>query len=230
MAQIELEGINFMELVKKEEMTRQWHYEEIAKKAIKALEKHQFVGVYAKDKEEARSKILELVPPSATVGITSSVSLRQLGISEALEGRGNIVYDHWKKAFSMDETMKIYKDALLADVFITGTNALSLTGELINIDGAGNRTSAMHFGPKKVIVVAGINKLVDNVEAGISRTKNIATPRITKVLKIPVPCAETGFCVDCDSPARACRILLILERKPLMTEMVVIIVGEELGY
>lgn len=119
---------------------------------------------------------------------------------------------------------------MASDLFLSSANAVTLNGELVNIDGIGNRVNSTTFGPGKVILVAGYNKIVEDVQEGIKRIKNVAAPLNARRLNIDVPCAKVGKCVDCNSPNRICRVLVILERKPSLTDIFVILVGEELGY
>ena len=109
-------------------------------------------------------------------------------------------------------------------------NAITMNGELVNIDGAGNRVNSTTFGPGKVIIVAGYNKIVEDVQEAVKRIKNVAAPINARRLNIDVPCAKLGKCVDCDSPNRICRVVMIHERRPSFTDMLIILVGEELGY
>jgi hypothetical protein len=147
-----------------------------------------------------------------------------------LKAQGNLVYDHWLTGLSKEETLALRKAQLTSDLFLSSSNAVTLDGELVNIDGIGNRVAAMSFGPAKVILVAGYNKIVENTEEAIRRVRQEATPPNSKRLNMDVPCAKLGVCVECQSPNRACRIIVIHERKPLLTDVLVILVGEELGY
>ena len=126
--------------------------------------------------------------------------------------------------------MKIRKAHLTCDVFLTSANAVTLEGMLVATDGIGNRVGAMMFGPGKVIVVAGVNKIVNDLDSAFRRIKEIVTPQVVKDMGIDLPCATTGFCVDCNSPMRVCRATVILERKPFASDIHVLIVGEDLGF
>jgi hypothetical protein len=119
---------------------------------------------------------------------------------------------------------------MTSDLFLSSVNAITMDGELVNIDGMGNRVNATNFGPKKVILVAGYNKIVEDVQEAIKRIKNVTAPMNARRLNLEVPCAKLGKCADCNSPNRMCRIVVILEWKPTWTDMLVILVGEELGY
>lgn len=209
---------------------REWHREERAAKAVKALTSHGFEALFVQDREAAKQEILRRAAPGARVGIGGSMTIRELGVVEELERRGNVLYDHWKPGLTPAEVLEIRRAHLSCDVFLTSTNALTLSGELISTDGIGNRVAAMTFGPRRVIVAAGVNKLVDDVASGVQRIKSIATPQTARGTQLDVPCAKTGVCADCNSPQRACRATVILERRPLLTEMLVLVIGEDLGF
>lgn len=209
---------------------RQWHRGERAAKAVKALQEHGFESLYVEDRDKAREEILPRIPPNARVGIGGSMTIRELGLIEELERRDHLLYNHWKPGLSPQEILEIRKAHLTCDLFLTSTNALTLNGELISTDGIGNRIAAMTFGPSQVIVVAGVNKLVNDIPSGLRRIKEIATPQTVKEANLAIPCVQTGFCADCNSPQRACRATIILERRPLLTEMLVVVVGEALGF
>jgi len=197
-------------------------------KTIKALQEHGFKAVYVKDRGEAKNLILEMAKGFHTVGVGGTSTVRATGVVEAMKKQGYEVLDHWTEK-NPAKIMEIRKAQMTSDVFLTGSNAVTMTGELVNREGAGNRTNAMTFGPKKVIVVAGINKIVEDVPAGMERIKTIAAPKRARELNMKTPCAEKGVCCDCNSPQRICRITIVHERKPMLTDVTIIIVGEELG-
>ena len=144
---------------------------------------------------------------------------------------GREILNHGDPALSRDEKIGVMRRQLTCDLFLSGTNALTLSGELVNIDATGNRAAAMFFGPRKVIVVAGRNKLVDGtVQDAIQRVKNWATPPNSRRLKYKTPCASTGFCCDCNSPDRLCRVTTVIERPPRLTDMRVLVVNADLGF
>jgi hypothetical protein len=156
------------------------------------------------------------------------MTVKSLGIPEKLIERGNKVFFHWLE--STPEGMhEARKNASQADVYISSTNALTEDGQLVNIDGNGNRVAAMIYGPKKVYVVCGVNKIAKDLEAGIQRIKDNAYKNARR-LKLNTPCAITEKCSDCSSPQRMCNVTTIINRKPTKTELEIIIVGEELGY
>ncbi len=207
-----------------------WWVEERAKKAVEKLEAHRFSAIYVRTKEEGGQEILKHVTPKQTIGVGGSLTIRGLGILDRLEEQGCTVYDHWKPGLSKDAIADIRRSQLTSDLFLSSVNAITLNGELVNIDGVGNRVSSTIFGPGKVILVSGYNKIVEDVQEGIKRIKNVVAPMNARRLNVDVPCAKLGRCVDCNSPNRICKVIVIHERKPSLTDMVVIIVGEELGF
>jgi hypothetical protein len=206
-----------------------WHRQALGEKLVKALEKNNFTASYLADREEAAAKLLELIPASATVGFGGSVTLGQLGIIAKLEERGNSVLNYMKPGLSPQEVRAIRRQHLLSDVYLSGTNAVTLDGKLVNVDATGNRVGPMLFGPDKVFIVVGINKIVHDVTEAENRVKLWASPPNNKRLGYPNPCAQTGVCVDCQGPTRICNITTIMHKKPRQTDIHVIVVGEELG-
>lgn len=209
---------------------KQWWVEERVKKAIEKLEAHEFKAIFVRTKEEAIQEIWKYVTPKQKIGVGGSLTIRNLGIMEQLEAQGHTIYDHWKPGLPKEKVLEIRRAQMTSDLFLGSVNAITLSGELINIDGVGNRVNSINFGPGKVILVAGYNKIVEDVQEGLHRVKNVAAPLNAKRLNIDVPCAKLGKCVDCNSPNRICRVTMIHERKPSLTDMLIILVGEELGY
>ena len=209
---------------------RKWFYEIKVSEAVKNLTKHGFETIKVPDRSVACTEIMKRVPSNKTVGLGGSVTLREIGLISLLEKQGNVLYDHWKQGITQEESLRIRRAQQSSDVYITSANAITLSGEIVNIDGACNRTSAMGFGPQEVIILAGRNKIVQDVSAGIARIKNEAAPLNARRLGLDLPCAKLGRCVECDSTQRICRGTLILERRPFFTNMLVIVVEEDLGY
>ncbi len=209
---------------------KQGWVEERAKRAVERLVAHEFKAIYAKTKEEAAQELWKHVTPGQKIGVGGSVTIRDLGILEKLQAQGYTVYDHWKPGLSAERLLEIRKLQMSADLFLSSANAVTLKGELVNIDGIGNRVNSINFGPGKVLLVAGYNKIVEDVHEGIERIKNVSAPLNAKRLNIDVPCAKVGKCLDCNSPNRICRAIVIHERKPALTDILVILVGEELGF
>jgi len=209
---------------------KEWWVEERARRAIEKLEAHEFRAIYVKTKEEVVQEILKHIAPKQRIGVGGSVTIRELRILKKLEARGAIVYDHWKQGLTKEQTLEIRKKQMTSDIYLSSVNAVTMNGELVNIDGAGNRVNSMVFGPGEVILIAGHNKIVGDVQEAIKRVKNVSAPLNAKRLNLDLPCVRAGRCVDCNSPDRICRVIVIHERKPILTEMLIILVGEELGY
>ena len=186
--------------------------------------------MYVENRDQAREEILKLVPASASVGSGGSMTIREIGVLGELERRGHTTFDHWKPGLSQEEMMSIRRSQLTCGVFLTSANALTLGGELVSTDGFGNRVCAMTFGPGKVIIAVGVNKIVGDLEAALRRVKEVAAPQVMKESGAPIPCVQTGICNDCNAPMRGCRATMILERRPLATDTTVLVVGEELGF
>jgi L-lactate utilization protein LutB len=195
------------------------------------LGKNGMDAVFLPTGEEARAKVLEMIPGMAKVGVGGSVTIRQLGLLEALVERGNEVFDHWQTGLSNEERMEMARKQLSADYFLSSSNALTMDGKIINTDNTGNRVSALIFGPQHVVVVLGTNKIVKDMEEGIRRIKEKAAPLNCQRRKDDTPCAKGKECPDCNSPDRLCRVTSIIEKKTKgIDSFSVIIVGEELGY
>ncbi len=198
---------------------------------LKRLESNGMQPYYFPDRESAKAYILDMIPESASVGIGGSVTVREMGLLDALRERGTQYFDHWKPGLSSEEIMEVKRRQVVAEYFLTSTNGLTRDGKLVNIDNTGNRVSAMIFGPRHVIVVTGKNKIVEDVHAAIQRIKEKVVSRNTSRRGDNTPCAKGEACPDCNSPDRLCRVTTILEKKTKGVEtFTVVIVGEPLGY
>jgi hypothetical protein len=203
---------------------------------IKRLGENNISAFYVKNRRLAFDKVMSMIPKGCIVGFGDSLTLRQIGVVDALT-KGNYTFlNPMKPGTSVEENIKLKKRALTSDVFVTGTNALTLDGKIVNVDGHGNRVAAMLFGPNKVIIVVGVNKIVKNLEQALKKIRDKTAPvnvkRHPEFNPMP-PCGITGVCSDCSSPWRICNKTVIIEReydndkyRPIIT---VIIVGEELG-
>ncbi len=199
-----------------------------------ALEKNFFKVLVASSKKDAVEKVLGLIPLDAKVGVGGSVTVRELGLIEALRERGNRVVHHWRFDVPIEGWLPFMVEAHNSDVYLCSSNAVTEDGKLVNVDSTGNRVASMIFGPKRVVVVVGWNKIVRNVEAGLKRLKEVAGPLNAKRHNIrELPCVKTGVCTDCDSPKRICRAITILERAPNRVrkpKITVVLVAEKLGF
>lgn len=208
-----------------------WTHEQKCRKAVASLEKNGFTARYCATPQDAAEYIVTEAAEAATVGFGGSMSIVSLGVEQLLREQGKEILNHASPALSRDEKLEILRRQLTCDLFLSGSNALTLNGELVNIDGVGNRVAAMLFGPRKVIVVAGRNKLVDGtVQDAIIRVKSWASPPNAKRLNSNTPCATTGFCSNCNSPERICRATTIIDRRPRLTDLHVLVVNAELGF
>jgi hypothetical protein len=209
---------------------RKWFLEIRADETIKNLIKHEFEAIKVSGRLSAVDEIMKRIPPTKTVGVGGSITLREIGIIDRLQEQGNVIYDHWKQGISNEDSIKIRRLQQSSDVFLTSANALTLNGEIVSIDGFGNRISSMIFGPKEVMIVAGVNKIVQDIPEAMNRIKTLSAPMNAKRFGADTPCAKLGKCMDCDSPQRICRGTLIMERRPFATPTLVIIIMEDLGY
>jgi len=214
-------------------MTRElvtWTWEKKCLQAVESLKTNGFRALYCKTGAEAAEYILAESADARSVGFGGSMSIKDLAVEPLLLEKGKEILNHSAAGIAPEERLEIMRRQLTCDLFLSGTNALTLSGALVNIDAIGNRVGAMFFGPRKVIVVAGRNKLVaGDIPAAIRRVKDWASPPNARRLNYKTPCAETGFCCDCSSSERICRIISVLERKPKFTDLHVLVVNEELG-
>jgi len=202
--------------------------DQVIEKVLKNLEKRKINARYFETKDDVKSAILEEIKSDMTVGIGGSMSVKEMSLYEDLIKAGNTVYWHWQVEPS--QMSDVRKKAHTSDIYLTGTNALTEGGEIINIDGVGNRVASMFYGPKKVIVICGVNKICADLISGIDRIKTEACYKNATRLNRKTPCAATGECNDCQSPDRMCNITTIISGKPEEVDLNVYIVGEELGF
>lgn len=203
---------------------------------LKALNGRDFKGWFAETTEEAKDLILDIIPLKAVVGIGDSSTIRQIGVIEALKNRENIIINPFDITNVLEDQKSYFEFlfwpsliATLCDVFVTGTNAITEDGKIVNIDGAGNRVSGIFWGHPKSIVVVGRNKIVKDVDAAIDRIKNLIAPEHIRRKGGSSPCTIKGKCHDCSGKERICAVTTIIEHKPLTTEINVIIVDKDLG-
>ena len=208
---------------------KQTFYENQAKSIIHKLEARKMEGYYCPDKESAKAKVLELIGPNKkVVTYGGSMSLDEVGLKEAVEEAGHDLLRR-EKYVTPEEKRECFAKQTLADVFMMSTNAITLDGELVNIDGSGTRVACLAFGPTEVIVGAGMNKVVSNVEEGIARSRNFAAPPNTVRLGCDTPCAKIGQCGNCLNDTICCQ-LVVTRASRVPGRIKVILVGEELGY
>jgi len=205
--------------------------EKVATEIIRNLKKRRMEGSYAATASQARDEILSMIPENASVYRCGSMTTVDMGIWEELAKRPGIeVIDPYQPGLPPEEGTKLRRKGLTADVMISSTNAITLDGRLINLDGMGNRIAAMSFGPTKVILAVGINKVVPDLESGMARVKHYAAPINSIRLGFKNPCVETGLCADCKSPQRICHMWSIIGGHMIKDRIHVKLIGEDLGY
>ena len=194
-----------------------------------SFQKRNIEAISFKTLDAARSHILNTVPAACAVGIGHSGTLQKMNLTSALLERGNTVYDK-ELAKDSDECKALKKKALLADWYITGSNAVSMDGRIVNVDHSGNRVAAISFGPDHVMIVVGKNKIAATLEEAIQRVKNIACPLNAKRAGFHPPCVALNRCVDCVSEERVCNILSIVEGQTDSNRIKLLVVDEECGF
>lgn len=193
-------------------------------KTYDSLKKNNFHVEYVEKAEDVADIILRLIPEDASLEMAGSISVDQIGVKKLLIERGNKGLVPDKEEFDPFAINKTRRDVLLVS-----TNAVTLDGKLVNVDGMGNRVTGMVYGPTQTILVVGRNKIVKDVDEALDRVQNVIAPYHAKNMGIPTPCAKTGKCEDCNSPARICNITTIISKKPPGIDFTIILVNEDLG-
>lgn len=203
-------------------------YDTLGPTVVTALAKRHFDAYYCQTREEAVQKVLELVPETDVVAWGGSATMEELGILDIMRKR-NPVIDR-DAAKSPEERMELMRKALVADTFLMSSNAISADGQLYNIDGNGNRLAALVFGPRSVVVVAGMNKVARTIEDAAARVRNLAAPANAQRFDIPTPCCGGGNCGDCISTSSICANMVQTRISRPAGKIKVILVGEHLGF
>lgn len=201
----------------------------VANTIIKNMEKKNMEGYYCATSAEAVEKALSLMPEGSSITWGGSETIKECGLMNAIHEKNYVLIDR-AEAKTPEESRKMYSKQVMADYFLMSSNAVTIEGELVNIDGHSNRVACLCCGPRNVIVIAGMNKVVPDVESGLKRVRNFAAPPNTVRLNKNTPCAKTGKCADCYSPECICSEIVITRRSSIPNRIKVILVGEELGY
>lgn len=201
----------------------------LGEQVIKNLKSRNIDAYFAQDKEEALKKALEIIPQESSVSWGGSISIESIGLKEAVR-KGNYKVLDREKATTLKEKHEIMHQALSSDFFLTSCNAISEDGILVNIDGVANRLAAICYGPKYVLMIVGINKVVKSIEDAISRARNIAAPINAQRFDIDTPCKKTGCCYDCKFPDTICCQLLITRYSKIKGRIILILVDDNIGY
>lgn len=205
------------------------NYKNIKKK----FEKNNFYVFNAKDSIEAKTIVMDIILPTTSAKLISygdSMTVKYTGILEAIKKKSDLKFiEVFPNDLSLEERNELKRQALQADLFITGTNAVTEKGQLVNLDSLGNRAAGITFGPKHVVIIVGRNKIVPDLMSAMDRVKHYAAPINAKRLKKSTPCTTTGQCEDCTSPDRICNAWVITEKSKPKGRIKVIIVNEDLG-
>ncbi len=205
--------------------------EKVAEDIIKHLEKRRMEGSYAPSAAKAREEILAMIPKGATVFRCGSMTAVDMGLWEEIPKIPGVeVIDPYEPGIPPEESLERRRRGMLADVMIASSNAITLDGKLVNLDAMGNRVAAITFGPKKVILVVGMNKVAPDLDSAMARVKHYAAPVNSIRLGMKNPCVETGLCSDCSTPQRICNMWGIIEGHLAKGRVHVKLVGENLGY
>lgn len=208
---------------------KQLHYEKRGKILVKNLQSRHFDAYYCATKEEALKKALELIPEGVSVGWGGAMSAQEIGLMDALNAGNYNALDR-ERCQTPEEREQNMRDCMFADVYLTGANGLSLDGQMVNIDGTGNRVAATIFGPKSVLVIAGMNKVMDTLEEAIRRARTVAAPlNKARLGNEGTPCAVTGVCGDCKAERCICNQIVITRHCRPVGRIKFILVGEDLG-
>ncbi|MBC7765949.1 MAG: lactate utilization protein [Hyphomonadaceae bacterium] len=208
---------------------KKWHHQTIAKQMVEKLKSKHFNGIYAENLDEARKIVLNMIPEGASIGLGGSVTFNEMNLLETFREPKYKLFDRYKPQ-PWEDVVECYRQALLADYLVTSTNAITRNGELVNVDCSGNRVAGMIMGPKNVIIIAGVNKVVDDLDEAFKRLKKIA-PLNAKRIGHKTPCAETGVCMDCQTKERMCNYTTIIHHgMKYEGRTTIILVAEEIGF
>ena len=210
----------------------------IIEKTMKNLEKNNINAYFTETKEEVIPLVEKLVEEGSAVAVGGSVTLTETGVLEHLRSGRYKFFDRYAEGLTPAEIKEVFRKSMGVDAYFCSCNAVTEEGELYNVDGNANRVAAIAFGPEKVIMIVGINKIVANLDEAVKRVKTVAAPKNAQRLNCKTYCLAKGRCVDmeggmgkgCDSPQRLCRHYLVSAKQSVKGRMNVIFVNEELGY
>lgn len=208
----------------------EWYLKKRVDRTLESLKNNNMKGYYIEKREQLFEILKNLIIEKSIIGVGDSITLSETGVLDFLREGNYEFLDKYRDGITSEEKKELYIQNFSADTFICSTNALTENGELYNIDGNGSRVAPMIYGPKQVIIVVGINKIVKNIEEAEKRVRNYAAPIDAKRLNKDTPCTKLGYCVDCKSPNRICNHFTIIRRQFDKDRIKVIIIGEELGY
>lgn len=207
---------------------KELYYEKRGKMLVKNLQSRHFDAIYCATREEALKKALKWIPEGASVGWGGAMSAQQIGLIDAV-CQGNYTALDREKCTNQEERDAVAAKCLTADVFLTGANGMSIDGQMVNIDGTGNRVAAIIYGPKTVLVIAGMNKVTDSLEDAVKRARTVAAPANQQRFGLDNPCTVTGTCADCKSKSCICNQIVITRHCRPQGRIKFVLVGEDLG-
>lgn len=207
---------------------KELYYEKRGQLLVKNLKSRHFDAYYCSNREEALKKALELIPKGATVGWGGAMSAQQIGLLDAVCSGNYRALDR-ESCTTAEEREQMAKNCMFSDVFITGANGMSMDGQMVNIDGTGNRVGAIIYGPKTVLVIAGMNKVEDTLDAALNRARTVAAPSNQQRFLLDNPCTVTGVCADCKSKTCICNQIVITRHCRPEGRIRFVLVGEDLG-
>lgn len=205
------------------------YYQKLLEKVAKNLQKNNFNTKVFDSVEETKQYVLSTIGKDKKVGVGGSQSVREIGLLDELSSIGNTIITH-SSEMDKETRIKTWLEAQQADYYLASPQAVTINGELIFLDAYGNRVASCIYGPKKVILLCGINKIVKNIEEGIWRARNVAAPMNNIRLQRNNPCVVSSECEDCSSKTRICNVLVVLYKKPTYTDYEILLVNEYLGY
>lgn len=207
-----------------------WYIEKRVERTIESLNKRNMEGHFVNDEVELIELLKSLIPDDSIVGVGDSMTLFETGVIDLLRNEKYIFLDKYEDGITKEEKRKIYEKNFSADAFLCSTNAITESGELYNIDGNGSRVAPMLYGPKQVILVAGINKIVKDIDEAEKRVRNYSAPIDAKRLNKNTSCTTLGYCIDCKSPNRICNDFVVIRGQFVKGRIKVILIGKQLGY
>lgn len=208
----------------------EWYIKEKISRTIKNFKKNSIEAKYFEDRKDLLKEVKTYLFDNCKIGCGDSITLEDLGLFDLFRDSKYRFNDKYQKNLLKEEKKKIYRDNFSADLFFTGTNAITEKGEIFNIDGNGSRVAPMIYGPDKVIIIVGLNKLVKDLEEASKRVRNYSAPIDAKRLDKKTPCIKTGMCFDCSSPERICNSFVTITSKFDSDRIKVFILNESLGY
>ena len=207
-----------------------WVNEKKIEKTINNLKKNNINGYYVKDNDELINIIKDIAKEGEVVSVGGSMSLFESKVIELLRSGRYEFLDRYKKDLTQEDIKEIYRKSFFADTYFASANAITEDGKIFNVDGNGNRVAAILYGPDKVVLIVGVNKIVKNIEQAVSRNRAISGPANAKRLNLSTPCVKTGQCMECKSEERICCEYTVIKRQRNPKRMHVIFINDTLGF